>query len=146
MASYGIIQCDNEPTLKTVATGAAAKIGNITVRQTPTYSSNSQRSVERFHRTLFGQVKSLREQVTASYNNHMIGNNHPLMPWMIRHAAWLINRYLIHSDGLTSYQRRWERDYKHAICQYVSLEKQYSTEYQQSNLSKEAQHYTKPFG
>ena len=114
----GIIQCDNEPTLKTVATGAAAKIGNITVRQTPTYSSNSQGSVERFHRTLFGQVKSLREQVKASYNNHMIGNNHPLMPWMIRHAAWLINRYLIHSDGLTSYQRRWERDYKHAICEF----------------------------
>ena len=102
----GIIQCDNEPTLNTVATGAAAKIGHITVRQTPTYSSNSQGSVERFHRTLFGQVKSLREQVKASYNNHMIGNNHPLMPWMIRHAAWLINRYLIHSDGLTSYQRR----------------------------------------
>ena len=114
----GIIQCDNEPTLKTIATGAAAKIGNITVRQTPTYSSNSQGSVERFHRTLFGQVKSLREQVKASYNNHMIGNNHPLMPWMIRHAAWLINRYLIHSDGLTSYQRRWERDYKHAICEF----------------------------
>ena len=40
------------------------------------------------------------------------------MPWMIRHAAWLINRYLIHSDGLTSYQRRWERDYKHAICEF----------------------------
>ena len=114
----GIIQCDNGHALKTVATGAAAKIGNITVRQTPTYSSNSQGSVERFHRTLFGQVKSLREQIKASYNNHMIGNNHPLMPWMIRHAAWLINRYLIHSDGLTSYQRRWERDYRHAICEF----------------------------
>ena len=63
-------------------------------------------------------MKSLREQVKASYNNHMIGNNHPLMPWMIRHAVWLINRYLIHSDGLTSYQRRWERDYKHAICEF----------------------------
>ena len=80
----GIIQCDNEPTLKTVATGAAAKVGNMTVRQTPTYSSNSQGSVERFHRALFGQVKSLREQAKASYNNLMIHNNHPLMPWMIR--------------------------------------------------------------
>ena len=48
---------DNEPTLKTEATGAAAKIGNMTVTQTSTYSSNSQGSVERFHRTLFGQVK-----------------------------------------------------------------------------------------
>ncbi len=114
----GIIQCDNEPTLKTVATGAAAKIGNITVRQIPTYSSNSQGSVERFHRTLFGQVKSLREQVKENYNNHMIDNNHPSMPWMIRHAAWLINGYLIHSDGLTSYQRRWERNCKHAICEF----------------------------
>ena len=114
----GIIQCDSEPTLKTVATGALAKVGNITVRQTPTYSTKSQGSVERFQRTLRGQVKSLREQVKASYNNHMIHNHHPLMLWMIRHAAWLINRYLVHSDGLTSYQRRWERDYKHAICEF----------------------------
>ena len=134
----GIIQCGNEPTLKTVATGAAAKIGNITVRQTPTYSSNSQGSVERFHRTLFGQVKSLREQVKASYSNHMIHNNHPLMPWMIRRAAWLINRYLVHSDGLTSYQRRWERDYKHAICEFgeTVLYSQRRLSTTQSNLSR----------
>ena len=79
----GIIQCDNHPTLKTVATGAAAKIGNMIVRQTPTYSSNSQGSVEKFHRTVFGQGKSLREVVKANYNNHMIDNSHPLMPWMI---------------------------------------------------------------
>ena len=63
----GIIQCDNHPTLKTVATGAAAKIGNMIVRQTPTYSSNSQGSVEKFHRTVFGQGKSLREVVKANY-------------------------------------------------------------------------------
>ena len=117
----GIIQCNNEPTLKTVATGAAAKIRNMTVKETPTYSSNSQGSVERFHRTWFGQFKSLREQVKGSYKNHMIDKKHPLMPWMIRHAVWLINRYLIHSDGLTSYQRRWERDYKQAICEFGEM-------------------------
>ena len=116
---HGISQCGNEPTLKTVATAAAAaKIGNRTLRQTRTYSSNSQGSVERFHRTLFGQGKSL-ELVKASYNNnHTINNYHPLTPWMLRHAAWLINRYSVHSDGHTSYQRRWERDYKHAICEF----------------------------
>ena len=113
----GILQSDNEPTLKSVINATAAKVGNMTTRTAPNYSSNSQGSVDRFHRTLFGQVKALREQL-QSVCKVTVNNNHPLLPWMVRHAAWILNRYLVHSDGLTSYQRRWERSYKHAICEF----------------------------
>ena len=38
---------------------------------------------------------------------------------MVRHAAWLLNRYLLHADGLTSYQRRWGRNYSSALCEFA---------------------------
>ena len=119
----GILQSNNEPTLKAILQTAAVKIGNMSVRTTPSYSSNSQGSVERYHRTLFGQVKALREHIQQAYNIQ-INNRHPLLQWIVRHSAWVLNRYLVHADGLTSYQRRWERHYQHVICELGATESQ----------------------
>ena len=38
---------------------------------------------------------------------------------MIRHASGLLNRYLVHSDGLTSYQRRWGRNFESGLCEFA---------------------------
>ena len=43
---------------------------------------------------------------------------HPLLPWTIRHAAWTINRYVAHSDGHTSFERRWGRNCERAIVEF----------------------------
>ena len=42
----------------------------------------------------------------------------PLLPWLVRHASWLLNRYLVHGDGLTSYQRRWGKPYGRGLCKF----------------------------
>ena len=34
----------------------------------------------------------------------------------MKHSQWLLNRYLIHSDGPTSYCRRWNRNYEGGLC------------------------------
>ena len=36
---------------------------------------------------------------------------------MIRHAAYLLNRYAVHSDCQTSFQRRWGEDHKAPLCE-----------------------------
>ena len=99
--------------LKTVAQNLGA---NINVRQSPAYSSQSQGSIERYHRTLMGQVRALLQQVTISYNL-TLSVQHPILPWIVRHAAWLLNRYAIHNDGQTSCQRRWQKDRKAPLCE-----------------------------
>ena len=38
---------------------------------------------------------------------------------MVRHAAWLLNRHLVHSDGLASYQRRWGRSFESGLCEFA---------------------------
>ena len=91
---------------------------NITVRQSPAYSSQPQGSIERFHRTLFNQVRTLTAQLKSNYKLNIIRINHPIMPWVIRHAAYLLNRYAIHNDGKTSYFRRWNKEHKTPLCEF----------------------------
>ena len=94
-----ILQSDQEEHLVALLRTTAAKMGgNITVRQSPTYTSQAQGTVERFHRTLMGQVRTLRAQLQSNYDR-TITSKHPIVPWLVRHTAFLINRYLTHSDG-----------------------------------------------
>ena len=96
---------------------ATAMGSNIAVRQSPTYTSQAQGSVERFHRTLMGQVRALKLQLENNYNTRLT-SKHPIMPWMVKHAAYLLNRYAVHADGNTSYYRRWNKEHKTPICEF----------------------------
>jgi len=60
-----ILQSDQEDHLIALLHTAASKMGgNITIRQSPAYSSQAQGRIERFHRTGMGQIRTLR----ANYN------------------------------------------------------------------------------
>ena len=106
--THGILQSDNEDTLNALLQATASKVGSMTVRHSPSYSSNSQGSVERLHRTLLGQIRVVKAQVESNYSMTM-STKHCLLSWIVRHAAWTVNRYVIHSDGYTSFERRWGR-------------------------------------
>eukprot|EP00971_Amphidinium_carterae_P253376 5030748-Amphidinium_carterae.1 len=46
-----------------------------------------------------------------------------LLPWTLQHACFTINRHLVHTDGMTNYQRRWgvqcnSPKYNSAICSF----------------------------
>eukprot|EP00971_Amphidinium_carterae_P024078 475284-Amphidinium_carterae.2 len=45
-----------------------------------------------------------------------------LLPWILQHACFTINRtlnkYFVHTDGMTKYQRRWDVQYNSAICSF----------------------------
>ena len=90
---------------------------NIAVRQSPAYTSQAQGSVECFHRTLMGQIRTLKLQLENNYGIHL-KSTHPIMPWLVKHAAYLPNRYSVHSDGNTSYYRRWNKEHKTPICEF----------------------------
>ena len=113
-----ILQSDQEDHLIALLRATAAKMGgNITVRQAPTYTSQAQGSVERFHRTLMGQVRTLKSQLQNNYDIRLT-SKHPIVAWMVRHTAYLLNRYAIHSDGNTSFFRRWHKEHKTPLCEF----------------------------
>ena len=41
------------------------------------------------------------------------------MTWLVKHASWLIGRYLTHSDGKTSFQRLWGNTYNSPLCEFA---------------------------
>ena len=113
-----ILQSDQEDHLIALLQTVASKMGgNITVRQSPTYTSQAQGSVERFHRTLMGQIRTLRAQLQQNYDR-TITSKHPIVPWLVRHTAYRLNRYATHADGNTSYFRRWNKDHRAPICEF----------------------------
>ena len=113
-----VIHSDQEDFLIALPKMTAATFGgNLAVRQAPAYTSQAQGSVERCHRTLMGQVRALKLQLENNYRIHLT-SKHPIMPWMVKHAAYLLNRYAVHSDGNTSYYRRSNREHKTPICEF----------------------------
>ena len=113
-----VLQTDQEDHLIALLKATASRMGgNISVRQAPAYSPQSQGSVERFHRTLMGQVRALKSQLQQNYNI-TIHSQHPVMPWLVRHSAYLLNRFATHADGNTSFYRRWNKDNKPPLCEF----------------------------
>ena len=113
----GILQSDQEEYLMALLRATAKATGNMTVRFAPAYSSKSSGSIERFHRTLAGHIRTLRTQVQQNYNTRL-PTTHPIMAWAVRHSAYLINRFLIRADGYTSYHKRWGRTHNAALCEF----------------------------
>ena len=116
--TYGVIQSDQEKSIRAIADAVVRQVGGMKVRQSPKYSSQSQGSVERFHQSLFAQARVLKFQVQKKYNV-TIDSTHPLVTWIVRHSAWLLNRYQVHSDGFTSYQRRWGKTFQQPLCEFA---------------------------
>ena len=113
-----ILQSDQDNLLITILKATALAFGgNMQVRQKPAYSSQSQGSVERYHATLAAQSRRFRAQVEKNYNV-IIGARHPITPWIVRNAAYLMNRYAVHSDGMTSYSRRWNKEHRTPLCEF----------------------------
>eukprot|EP00959_Pyramimonas_sp_CCMP1952_P405751 8503917-Pyramimonas_sp.AAC.1 len=56
-------------------------------------------------------TRTWRRAIGAKYGT-VIELRHPLMAWIVRHASWTRDRFLIHRSGYkTSYERQHERHY-----------------------------------
>ena len=54
---------------------------------------------------LQGQIRTLRDAVETEYGKRMHGGGNAAIPWMVQHAAGILNRYRLGADGKTAYQR-----------------------------------------
>ena len=65
---------------------------------------------EQFCETEEPQVSKLKQKERDSIQNKMgieIDSQSPILPWIIRHVAWTVSRYLVHaSDKQVAFFRR----------------------------------------
>ena len=115
--TFGILQYDKEPSLKALATDTMKELGGMSVRATPKDWKQAHGSIGRMQQTLFGQVRTLRLQLRDRLGIEITSND-CIFPWIVKHSQFLLNRYMTHEDGQTSYFRRWKKDYQTGLREF----------------------------
>ena len=60
-------------------------------------------ALEGWHNLLQGQIRALRLDVEDRFGS-IVGVTHQCVPWLVRHATWLLNRFQRRQDGATSFE------------------------------------------
>jgi len=89
-------------------------------RQTPRRSHQSNSSVERYHQALQAQVRALRSAWQARSGLELRTEDRAVT-WLVRHAAWLIQRYQPHTRGPTSYDLIRGTPYQGRIVEFGEI-------------------------
>ena len=95
--TQGILQTDNEPSIKRLRERYRLRQVSLYAVRQPIPHSRRVR-LRGITRSLWGHVRTLREAMQVSYGIK-IKLTDPIMTWIVKHASWLFNRYMIHSDG-----------------------------------------------
>eukprot|EP00971_Amphidinium_carterae_P010414 205596-Amphidinium_carterae.1 len=98
------------------------QLPHVKIQTAPHYSHQSQGVVERYHQTLFAQLRTITFQLCqdCTIDPQQISSHNPLINHLlhVHHTAWLFNRYQRHSDEKTSYGRNWQQPYNQPIIAF----------------------------
>ena len=117
--TFGVLQCDPEPALRAIATSVTGELGGLSFRSTPVGWKQAQGAVGNMQATLYGQIKALRLEILERYDVDLSVHS-ALNTWLVRHAQWLVNRYLCGADGTAAFERRWKKRYSGLLCRFCS--------------------------
>ncbi|CAK0847732.1 unnamed protein product [Prorocentrum cordatum] len=94
-------------------------------RKAPTMIESAQRAnhqgvggVERANEELGKQIRALLFSVGDNYKRELPAE-HGLLPWLIRHAGWQLNRFTMHGNGKTTYEVLKGRPYRGELVNFA---------------------------
>ena len=108
-----ILKSDGEPAILALKQDVKLKAKDIEIilKEAPTGDHSANGSVEVAVRDTKRQVRALLSELEENLGK--IEDNHPIMSWLSRHAAFCLGRFAIKDDGRTAYQRltgrKWNR-------------------------------------
>ena len=113
-------QSDHETTLMQLVSTVDTDL-KLPTRVSPPYSHESQGKVERFHRNLFGQLRTTRLQWSKDLNiePHMLPPES--LRWALHHSIFILSNYLVHSSGKTSHFKNYRYNYRSNIVRFGEI-------------------------
>ena len=105
------LKCDNEPAILALAQEIRRlrRESSITVFEHPEEGEKqSNHLAEGSVNIVKGLIRTLKSSTESNLRTE-IGLSHPLIPWIIEHAAQLKNRYMVGADGRTPTERLRDR-------------------------------------
>ena len=113
-----VLQTDPEPSIIAVARQVVAKRASPTVhRETPRKSHQSNGAIERYHQSMQGEVRTLKSVIEREASVKLT-DVHPIDPWMIRHASWVLTRFQPKSNNSTAFSKLTGKHYSSEIAQF----------------------------
>ena len=64
-----------------------------------------------------GQIRTIKDSLESRLGQRP-SEDCPLVPWLVMHAAQTINRYHVHADGRTNYQRWKGKPFRRDIAEF----------------------------
>ena len=104
-----IIKSDQEPAIEAIIKDVErlrgeASAGRTIVESSPVGSHQSNGIVERYAQEVEKQVRVMRDALEFKYKVK-IDTKNPIIPWLVEHAGFLLNRCQVGKDGKTPYER-----------------------------------------
>ena len=100
-----VLKCDGEPALKSVQEEVKRRRPEPTILEnSPVGDSRSNGAAEQAVQAVGEQVRVLRRGLEQRLGVKLSGK-HPVMSWLVEHAADLLSRYQVGDDGRTGYER-----------------------------------------
>ena len=87
---------------------------------TPKGSSASAGGIERANYEVEKQIRTLGLRFEENYGVS-VGLDHKMLPFLVRHCAWLIPHYQVKSDGKTPYERLRGRPYQGQAAEFAEV-------------------------
>ena len=100
---------DPEPAIKAMVDSVIKCVSDdrvvehILPEETIPESHGSLGALEGWHNLLQGQIRALRLHVEDRFGS-TVGFTHQCVPWLVRHATWLLNRIQRRQNGATAFE------------------------------------------
>ena len=105
-----IIMSDQENAVKNLVDMLRdSRTHETAVINTPKGSSASGGGIERANYEVEKQIRTLRSRFGENYGKS-VGLDHKMLPFLVRHCAWLITQYQVKSDGKRPHMRDFVDD------------------------------------
>ena len=104
------LRCDNEPAAVIFAERVKALLPGVVVLENTPRHDHAATLAERAIRSVEDQVRVLRLDIESRYGISLNANM-SLLPWVARHAGWLLTRCKIKGNGCTPYQDAYGTKY-----------------------------------
>ena len=103
---------DREPAIKAMVDAADDRVvEQILPEETIPESHASLGALEGWHNLLQGLIRALRLDVEDRFGS-IVGVAHQCVPWLVRHATWLLNRCQRRQNGATTFENLKGVSYK----------------------------------
>ena len=92
-------------------------VEQILPEETTPESHASLGALEGWHDLLQGHIGALRLDVEERFGS-IVGVTHQCVPWLVRHATWLLNRFQRRQNGATAFENLKRVSYKKHLMQF----------------------------